>query len=265
MELKKSLFLEIFLFLYKKKFFSVKEFYEFFKVKKSNFYYFYIKIFQEIGIKVFQINKKEYFLSYYANFLNREKILSELDGKITILTITNSTNQYIIDNIEKYKNGDVCIAEYQTNGRGKMGKRWVSPIGKNLNFSIYWKLDRNKKQIYGLDTAISIKIAKILKSIGFKDISVKWPNDLFFKNEKVAGILVEIYNRRKIFHVIIGIGINIQKIPKFIAKSINQEWSYLQKFGMSVDRDALLIKIIKEVRETILEFQKYGFDPYFYN
>ena len=94
---------------------------------------------------------------------------------------------------------EVCVAEQQTQGRGRYGHQWVSPASANLYLSMLWPLSKLARAVDGsdrdgankLDTLslwLLIAIARLLEQHGCTDIQLKWPNDLCVRNKKLAGI-----------------------------------------------------------------------------
>lgn len=178
--------------------------------------------------------------------------------------MVNSTNQYLIDHIFYLNSGDVCIAEYQTQGRGRRGKKWISFFGDNLYLSIYWCMYREKKLISGLSLMIAIVLAELLQKLGVYEVRVKWPNDLYLKNRKLAGILVENINRinNSFSHVIIGIGVNLSSF-NIINALISSRWINLQESGIVIARDVLIFKLISILRKALQKFDNDGFESFF--
>lgn len=142
--------------------------------------------------------------------------LAALCGDIHILESVDSTNVWLLNRMKSgaVKCGDVCVAQMQTAGRGRRGKRWVSPNNGNLYLSFLWS-DRQPERDSGasmralMTLSLGVGIAKILIGLGVDDVTVKWPNDVLVKNKKIAGILVERVISGSHIHEIIGIGINL--------------------------------------------------------
>ena len=129
---------------------------------------------------------------------------------------TDSTNNYAANQLltKRLPEGSVFIADSQIDGRGQASNRWESEPGKNLTFSILLYPDFLEiSRQFELSKAISLGVADFLNE-NTPDVSIKWPNDIYLENRKVAGILIENSIRiNKISSSIIGIGLNInQKI-----------------------------------------------------
>ncbi len=138
-------------------------------------------------------------------------------------TKIESTNDFARSLITEHKIfKGIVIADEQTKGRGRYGNKWNSPKG-NLYFTVFFPILRsNLKKIQFL---VQLLIRNILKNYNIKNVSLKWPNDLYINNKKVCGILQESIVLGKLF-LIIGIGINVKsspKIKKYSTTYLNKE------------------------------------------
>ena len=129
------------------------------------------------------------------------------------ISSTNSYIQELLSNSTPLADGSVIMADEQTHGRGQQGNFWESEPHQNLTFSIYYMPDfLNIDRQYFLSIAVCLGICDFLEKYAEKDFLVKWPNDIYYKDKKIAGILIEnSLMGDKIKHSIIGIGINIIK------------------------------------------------------
>lgn len=173
-----------------------------------------------------------------------------------------STNNVALRLIKKKNLAPVIIiSERQTEGRGTMGKKWVSKKG-NLFFSILFEI--NDKKINFRHYAILN--AYLLKGIISKEISkkikIKWPNDLLFNNKKVCGILQEVMNYQEKKFLIVGIGINTNLNPKnngFLSTSLKD----IKKIRIDNSKVLNNIKnkyekfLKKAKKQSFLELKKY--------
>ena len=128
---------------------------------------------------------------------------------------TDSTSKYLktISENEELPSGSIVCADFQTAGRGQRGNTWESEAGKNLTFSILFNpLNVPANMPFVISEMVSLSVKHTLDKY-LPDISVKWPNDIYHKDEKIAGILIEnIILQEKISRSIIGIGININQM-----------------------------------------------------
>ena len=149
----------------------------------------------------------------------------------------------------------IIISKKQTKGRGTMGKKWVSKEG-NLFLSIFFEF--NPKRInfkqYAILNAHIIK--KILTKYIFKNINIKWPNDLMIENKKICGILQEVINYKKRNFIIIGIGINTLLAPNITSLKTSALKHFSKK---KVDNNKILKDIKKTYEKFILDSERYNF------
>ncbi|UHM91939.1 bifunctional biotin--[acetyl-CoA-carboxylase] ligase/biotin operon repressor BirA [Rahnella victoriana] len=223
----------------------------------------HIQTVRDWGVDIFTVPGKGYSLPYPIQLLNEEKILALLPaGQVRVLPVIDSTNQYLMDRIGELSSGDACVAEYQQAGRGRRGRKWFSPFGSNLYLSMYWKLEQGPAAAMGLSLVIGIVMAEVLQRLGAKDVRVKWPNDLYLNDRKLAGILVELTGKTgDAAQLVIGAGINL-KMREPATDTINQGWINLQEAGVNIDRNELTATLLKELRSALLHFEQEGLAPF---
>lgn len=167
-----------------------------------------------------------------------------------------------MERMSDLRSGDTCIAEYQQAGRGRRGRQWFSPFGANLYMSMYWRLEQGPAAAMGLSLVVGIVIAEALQSAGAKDVRVKWPNDLYLNDRKLAGILVELSGKTgDVAHIVIGAGINLM-MRNVDDSVVNQQWISLQEAGITIDRNALTVALINKMREALTLFETEGLAPF---
>ncbi|GBU08372.1 biotin--[acetyl-CoA-carboxylase] ligase [Bacteroidales bacterium] len=141
--------------------------------------------------------------------------------------------------------GTCLTTEEQWAGRGQRGSSWESETGKNLIFSVYYKLDLPIEWNFYLVEVAALSIKKVLDNY-CKFISIKWPNDIYYKDKKIAGILIENdLQGKKISSSIMGIGLNVNQ-TSFISDAPNPI-SLIQILNKEINRQDILEKILKEM------------------
>lgn len=223
----------------------------------------HIQSIREWGLDVFTVPGKGYRLPAPVNLLDADRILSKLEDKrVTVLPIVDSTNQYLLDRITELISGDACLAEYQQAGRGRRGRQWVSPFGANLYLSMFWRLEQGPVAAMGLSLVIGIVMAEVLQRFGAKQVRVKWPNDLYLYDRKLAGILVELIGKTgDEAQIVIGAGINMA-MRETVANQIDQRWINLQDAGINIDRNELAATLLNELRHALQQFEREGLQPF---
>ena len=129
-------------------------------------------------------------------------------GRVCVLPEIDSTNSEILRNIDSYTDGDALLAEIQTQGRGRRGRKWSGSLGCQVLLSCAAFFHRDD-DLSALPLAVGLNVASELEKAGFFGIKVKWPNDLYFETAKIAGILIESMVRHADIGAVIGIGMNV--------------------------------------------------------
>lgn len=223
----------------------------------------HVQTLRDWGVDVFTVPGKGYSLPEPIQLLKEEFIRSSIvEGNVTVLPVIDSTNQYLLDRLNTLHSGDACVAEYQQAGRGRRGRKWFSPFGANLYLSMYWRLEQGPAAAIGLSLVIGIVMAEVLQSLGADKVRVKWPNDLYLQDRKLAGILVELTGKTgDAAQIVIGAGINLA-MRKVEADVVNQGWINLQEAGIKIDRNTLAVRLINELRTALQLFEQEGLVPY---
>ena len=178
---------------------------------------------------------------------------SELSHKVVFYSETGSTNSDAkLMAEEGEQDGLLVVADSQNSGRGRRGRSWVSPPGKNAYFSLMLKPDISPAKgpmvtlLMALSVALGVKgLMPKKESEELPDVGIKWPNDVVINGKKICGILTEMSMEDSFIHyIVIGVGINVKKqefegeISK-IASSIDNEWD------TNTYRSALVANIIR--------------------
>lgn len=215
------------------------------------------------GLDIYTVTGKGYSLPAPMQLLNEEAILAQLhQPNLAIIPVIDSTNQYLLERMNELQSGDACIAEYQQAGRGRRGRQWFSPFGANLYLSMYWRLEQGPAAAMGLSLVIGIVIAETLQQLGAQEVRVKWPNDLYLQDRKLAGILVELTGKTgDAAQIVMGAGINLA-MRGADATQINQGWINLQEAGIAINRNDLAAKLINSLREALPIFERDGLAPF---
>ncbi|KIE64115.1 Biotin-protein ligase [Candidatus Riesia pediculischaeffi PTSU] len=169
--------------------------------------------------------------------------------------VVDSTNQCLKRMLDDLKIGDVFLAEHQTDGVGKRGKKWFSSPGNSLCLSLYWKLHVELSAINQLSIIIGSTIVDLLnKRYNCKTV-LRWPNDLFIQNKKVGGILIETVGiLKEEVHCIIGIGMNLSDDESF-SKKIKNGWISLKGTVEESEWNSMIISIIREIHRSMIMFE----------
>ena len=185
-------------------------------------------------------------------------------SNILILPTIPSTNAYVLDHLDKgLSKGFACFAEHQSAGKGRRGRPWFSPLGCNVFMSVLWKFSQDVSALQGLTLSVAVAVSKALREYGIEGVEVKWPNDIYFKGKKLAGILIEM---QAVAHVntwiVVGVGLNL-KMPAASADLIDQPWVDVKSIlGKNPARNHISGLLLNSVLETLPAFEREGFAPF---
>ena len=151
----------------------------------------------------------------------------------------------------------LCVAHFQTKGRGRQGRSWVNRQGECLMFSLGWAFDKPQYELGSLALVVALACRRALVDIGL-DVNIKWPNDLVVANDKLAGILIETARVENKTVAVIGIGINFV-LPKEVenATSVQALFQTASKQGVSVK--TLLNAVLAQLDALLNEYAQNGF------
>ena len=151
----------------------------------------------------------------------------------------------------------LCVAHFQTKGRGRQGRSWVNRQGECLMFSLGWAFDKPQYELGSLALVVALACRRALADIGL-NVNIKWPNDLVVANDKLAGVLIETTRVENKTVAVIGIGINFV-LPKEVenATSVQALFQTASKQGVSVK--TLLNAVLAQLDALLNEYAQNGF------
>lgn len=174
------------------------------------------------------------------------------------LAETSSTNTYIkgIEDKADLADGTIFYTNFQTGGRGQRGNSWESEQGKNLLFSlIIHPFHIHPTEHFIISQTIAIAVAETLTK-HVAEIAIKWPNDIYYQDKKIAGILIENeLQDETIVNSVIGVGININQL-EFHSNAPNPI-----SLAQITDQNYDLIAILKEIQKNFLYLYANSIDP----
>ncbi|MCZ6765546.1 MAG: biotin--[acetyl-CoA-carboxylase] ligase [bacterium] len=194
--------------------------------------------------------------------VKRELRTSVFGRRIYYSVAIDSTNRMAVDLARRNEpHGTIVLTDFQKQGRGRHTKRWASPPGENLLFSIVLRPNAPARSLLPVTLAFSVTLATTLTRVLQKEIGVKWPNDLVTPQGKLGGILSESAIRGDIAQfVIVGIGLNVNTPPaNFPADLGCTPVSCLSIGGRRLDRAALLGRLLFDLETAYDEFVRDGF------
>jgi BirA family transcriptional regulator, biotin operon repressor / biotin---[acetyl-CoA-carboxylase] ligase len=159
---------------------------------------------------------------------------------------------------------DAALAELQNAGRGRQGRRWIAPFGASLALSLGWTVADAERVDSTLSLAVGVAVCRALGGLGARDIRLKWPNDVWYKDRKLGGILVEARQGGGTAHVVIGVGLNLH----LSEESRRQIGALAGTPGLAaldaacpspVSRNALAAALLTELLSMLPVFERTGF------
>lgn len=223
---------------------------------------------RELGLQIDSVKGKGYRLKGSVELIKEEEVLQQLTararkslGGLSVHWQLESTNRYLMDNAARLPNGQVCLAERQTAGRGRRGREWISPFGANLYLSVLWRFDKGAGALSGLSLALGVATVRALERVGVSGAALKWPNDVLWAGRKLAGILVELTGETEgPCDVVIGVGVNVN-MPSLAENSIDQPWADVAEIA-PVGRNRLAAALMSTILECLDEFSREGLDAF---
>ncbi|WP_024658740.1 bifunctional biotin--[acetyl-CoA-carboxylase] ligase/biotin operon repressor BirA [Pseudomonas syringae USA007] len=152
----------------------------------------------------------------------------------------------------------LVVAEQQTAGRGRRGRKWVSPFAENLYYSLVLRIDGGMRQLEGLSLLVGLAVMNVLRDMGVQGAGLKWPNDVLVGRQKIAGILLELIgDPADVCHVIIGIGVNVNMRA---STEVDQLWTSVRlQTGTPADRNTIAARISAQLEALLAVHRQEGF------
>jgi BirA family biotin operon repressor/biotin-[acetyl-CoA-carboxylase] ligase len=218
-----------------------------------------------------------YALPAPLELLSADRIRAALDpasaalmADIQVAFSLDSTSGRLLDSVPppvgRYR---ALLAEYQTGGRGRRGRRWLSPLGSGLCLSLSWLWESPPRDLAALGLVVGVAVAEASAALGARDIGLKWPNDVVGGGGKLAGILVDVAGEPSgPLKVVAGVGMNLRPV-RGLAEAVAGEAGALPPAalddlvpGGGVSRNALAAALIGGLVLEIGRFAREGFLPF---
>ncbi len=169
---------------------------------------------------------------------------------IRVFQETTSTND-VVEKLARdgVKEGAVIFAESQTKGRGRLGRKWLSPSSKGLWFSILLRPDLRPQEATQLTVASATALRRAIQTLTALRTEIKWPNDILIGGKKIAGILTELNAELdRVKYVILGIGVDVNLNPGDFPSELRKLATSLKaELGRPLSRAELAVTILREL------------------
>ncbi|MEO7207444.1 MAG: biotin--[acetyl-CoA-carboxylase] ligase [Steroidobacteraceae bacterium] len=224
-----------------------------------------------VGIEIEALARRGYRLPRPVELLDTGRIRRELadDRKrhlrnLELLFEVGSTNTRLLGSEPPPPSAaDVCIAELQHAGRGRLGRRWVASFGGGIAMSLGWTCSDVVRTLPALSLGVGVAVSKALARAGAAGITLKWPNDIWFEDRKLGGVLIELRAEAGgPAHVVIGVGVNVS-LPVEIRREIETGGTAAAAVADAcqepVSRNMVAGAILDELLSMLLQYERFGF------
>lgn len=230
----------------------------------------------DLGLEVHSVRGKGYRLCEPLTLLDATAIRANLSAaqrgrvfELEILPVVDSTNSHTLRRVQAGSlplaagQTYICMAEKQTAGKGRRGRQWVSPFGHNLYLTMLREFTSGASGLDGLSLVIGMALVAALQEWGFSELGLKWPNDVLWQDQKLAGILIEISGDvAGNCQVVIGVGLNLKQNAVTMS-AVTQPWTSLCQLGFAQhERNRLFGRILDHQLSALDSFQASGFTAF---
>lgn len=226
----------------------------------------------DLGLSLLTVKGKGYQLPGGLELLEQEKIMASLpDSSRSLLkqldvegSIDSTNTRAMTKAREGNAGGYACIAEHQLAGRGRHGRKWVSPYGRNIYLSMVWEFNQGAAVLEGLSLAVGVAIARAVNRLtgehkAIEQVQLKWPNDVYWQGKKLAGVLLEMAGEPSGHcQVVVGVGLNVAMLEEE-AKEVDQQWVSLNSISGPVSRNGLAAALLDELLQLLSSYDRQGF------
>ncbi|MQT32865.1 bifunctional biotin--[acetyl-CoA-carboxylase] ligase/biotin operon repressor BirA [Pseudomonas helleri] len=212
----------------------------------------------DLNLSIHKVRGRGYQLAAPLELLERDQ-LADSPYPVFIHESLDSTNAEALREISGGVQAPfVILAEQQSAGRGRRGRKWISPFAENIYYSLVLRIDGGMRQLEGLSLIVGLAVLSSLREFGSRDAGLKWPNDVLVGNKKIAGILLELVgDPADVCHVVIGIGINVNMM---VASDVDQSWTSVRlEAGQAINRNELIVALGRNLQGYLIRHEAEGF------
>jgi BirA family biotin operon repressor/biotin-[acetyl-CoA-carboxylase] ligase len=222
---------------------------------------------EAMGVELFSVRGRGYRLPEPITLLDYDSVLTAIGEqrawfKLELHDTLESTNSYLMKQASAGAAHATCVAaSLQTKGRGRRGRAWQSGLGASLTFSLLWRFQAGASSLSGLSLAVGVALIRTLHALGITEAKLKWPNDVLYHYQKLAGILIELQGDMEgPSAAVIGIGINL-RLPEHVRRHIDQAATDLHTVTREqLNPSELLGNLLRHLADVLSQFERDGFE-----
>jgi BirA family transcriptional regulator, biotin operon repressor / biotin---[acetyl-CoA-carboxylase] ligase len=218
-------------------------------------------------LTVYKVRGRGYRLARSVSLLDPARIATHTGAfasrlSVEVVDCADSTNSLLMQRAAAgAPSGAVLAAEWQHNGRGRLGRVWHSGLAGALTFSVLWRFEHGASALGGLSLAAGLALARAVAKLGVREVALKWPNDVLWRGRKLAGILIEMRgDQLGPSAVVIGIGVNVM-LSGGLAARIGEPAASLEEAVGELDRNRALGAVLAELVLVLDAYAQAGFEP----
>jgi BirA family biotin operon repressor/biotin-[acetyl-CoA-carboxylase] ligase len=221
----------------------------------------------DLGVEIFSVRGRGYRLAEPIEFLDASELTRSLEGtgvSLRVVDEVDSTSSQLLELAASgAPSGSALAAEWQSAGRGRRGRSWVTMLGGSLTFSMLWRFERGAGHLAGLSLAVGVAVARALARCGVERAQVKWPNDVVADFRKLAGILVETSGEMQGPSVaVVGVGVNYRLGERMLERIDQPVTDVVHCAPRPPSRGTLLATLLAELAEALRRFEGEGFGAF---
>jgi BirA family biotin operon repressor/biotin-[acetyl-CoA-carboxylase] ligase len=219
----------------------------------------------EVGIEIHRVRGRGYRLASPLSLLEPHRLKEALADNAWIIHVLDSIDSTNAEAVRLLGAGGqlplLVLSEQQTAGRGRRGRKWVSPFAENLYYSLALRIDGGMRQLEGLSLLVGLAVVEALRESGVVGAGLKWPNDILVGQRKLAGILLELTgDPADVCHVVIGVGINVNMRS---TEEVDQSWTSMSlEVGGALDRNQVAINLSRNIETYLAGHREKGFSAF---
>jgi BirA family biotin operon repressor/biotin-[acetyl-CoA-carboxylase] ligase len=156
----------------------------------------------------------------------------------------------------------LLAVDEQSAGRGRRGRRWHSPAGSGILFSLALPMRRPARELGGLSIVAGLAVVRALRALGALEVALKWPNDLLVRGAKLGGVLVETRAQGAGSAAVVGVGINHRTVEGFAARLRRGVAALDRLLRPLPTRNAVIGALGRELLAALRAFDAAGFEPF---